>query len=250
MPGPRSAMNFPTGVSSRSARSNSTRLSPTRTAAASTPCDGTVSRCSSSAPNKERYVSTASSRSSTATPRWWMPFACTARVMLPRLDFFRRVAPQRDDSADGLAGSRLRLDVGEQSAHLVADERFLLEQSVREAVEPGAMLRDQPHSLGVRAVGETCLLEVAHLLRLLGERVVIGTHRARDDALRHAVFEDHRAREVGDLLEVVGGAVRDAAEHDLLGRPARERDLHPVDELLARVQVPLLVGKVERVAQS
>ena len=70
-----------------------------------------------------------------------------------------------------------------------------------------------------------------------------------DDAFGHAVLEDHRARQLGHLLEIVGGAVRDAAEDDLLGGAAGERDLHPVDELLARVEVALLLGQVVRVAE-
>ena len=53
----------------------------------------------------------------------------------------------------------------------------------------------------------------------------------------------------GDALEVVRGAVRDPAEHDLLGRPAGEEHHHQVDELLARVQVAILGGHVQRVAE-
>ena len=52
-----------------------------------------------------------------------------------------------------------------------------------------------------------------------------------------------------DLLEVVRGAVRDAAEDDLLGGAPGEVHLHHVDELLLRVQVPVLAREVERVAE-
>ena len=55
------------------------RSSPTRIDAASTPWSGTVCRCSSRPPKRRSYVSTASSRSSTATPRWWIPRACIRR---------------------------------------------------------------------------------------------------------------------------------------------------------------------------
>ena len=148
----------------------------------------------------------------------------------------------------------LALDSGSTSAsmrdHLVADERLLLEQRPREAVESGPMLGDQADRLHVGVVGEAGLLLVAHALGLLGQRVVVGAHRPRDDALRHPVLEDHRAGQLGHLLEVVRGAVRDAAEHDLLGGAAGERDLHPVDELLPRVQVAVLLGEVERVAEG
>src|SRR5919108_2005229 len=149
-----------------------------------------------------------------------------------------------------MPGPRLGLDVGDAGEDLVADERLLLEQRIGEAVERGTVLREQADGLVVGTVGQTRLLHVAQPLRLLGERVVVGAHRARDDALGHAVLEHHRPREVGHLLEVVRGAVRDAPEDDLLGGTARERDLHPVDELLAGVQVPLLVRQVERVAEG
>ena len=46
MPGPALREELADGVSSPSGASSSTRLSPTRTAAASTPCSATVSRCS------------------------------------------------------------------------------------------------------------------------------------------------------------------------------------------------------------
>ena len=96
LPGPRLVRNFPTGVSSPSDASSSTRPSPTFSDAASTPCSGTVSRCSSRAPKICSYVVTASSRSSTATPRWWIPRACT-RAMLPGAF----LATHRSDLATG-----------------------------------------------------------------------------------------------------------------------------------------------------
>ena len=98
-------------------------------------------------------------------------------------------------------------------------------------------------------VGQPALLLVAQPLRLLGERVVVGAHRPRGDVLGHAVLEHHRAGERGRLLEVVGGAVRDAAEDDLLGGAAREVDGQEVGELLLRVQVAILARQVERVAE-
>src|SRR5207302_9867032 len=48
----------------------------------------------------------------------------------------------------------------------------------------------------------------------------------------HAVLEHHRAGQLGRLLEVVRGTVRDAAEDDLLGGAAGKEDGHHVDELL------------------
>ena len=117
------------------------------------------------------------------------------------------------------------------------------------AVERDAVLDEQALRLLERAVGEPGLLGVAHALRLLGEGVVVRAHRARRGHLGHAVLEHHRARDLGHLLEVVRGAVRDPAEDDLLGGAARERDLHHVEELLLRVQVALLHRQVVRVAE-
>src|SRR6266545_1935661 len=121
MPGPRLARNLPTGVSSPSEASSSTRLSPSRMAAASTPCASTVSR-------------------------------------LRLLGRFNRGRLDRNDQTDRVAGARLGLEIREQREHLVADEGLLLQEALREAVESGAMLGDQAHGLEVRVVGETRLL--------------------------------------------------------------------------------------------
>src|SRR5919197_6664147 len=97
---------------------------------------------------------------------------------------YRRPVPlirrQRDDArhADSLRGARFRLDVSDQRDDLLADERLLLEQRVRETVEGGAMLLEEADGFGVRAVGEPRLFLVAETLRLLRERVVVGPHRA------------------------------------------------------------------------
>ena len=138
-----------------------------------------VSRCSSSAPKTDRYVSTASSRSSTATPRWWIPFACNAKVMLPALGSASSAASPLIGTTRPTDSLMLdsACDVGEHRLHLVANERFLLEERVREPVERGAVLRDQPDRLLVGVVGQAGLLLVAQPLRLLGERVVVGAHR-------------------------------------------------------------------------
>ena len=49
--------------------------------------------------------------------------------------------------------------------------------------------------------------------------------------------------------QVVGGAGRDGAEHELLRGAAAEQHRHVVDQLLARLQVAVLVGQVQRVAE-
>src|SRR5919197_3625507 len=256
MPGPRFARNLPTGVSAPREARSSTRLSPTRTAAASTPCSGTRSRCSSSAPKSRSYVSSASSRFSTARPRWWMPRGGTASMLTTRAQSaalrhrlrcrfrtcglgprvrlqrpverpalprpggtacgaasgragFARASVCNDRSSgrlclggksphgsDRLARAGLGLDVGEEPLDLVADERLLLEQRRREAVERAAVLGQQADRLVVRLVGEPSLLLVAEALRLLRERVAVGAHRPRRDHLGHAELEHHLARQL------------------------------------------------------
>ena len=72
---------------------------------------------------------------------------------------------------------------------------------------------------------------------------------ARGDRGAHRVVVDHRARDLGDAREVVGGAGGDRAEHDLLRGAAAEQHGHVVDQLLARLEVAVLLREVERVAQ-
>src|SRR5207302_3480283 len=165
MPGPRLARKRPTGVSSPSGASSSTRPSPTCIDAASTPCASTRSRYSSRAPNRRSYVCTASSRSATATPTWWIPRAST-RAMLPPVgrvglrEPLRGVLRRRDDlrHADRLGRPRLRFDAGEELDHLVADEGLLLEQQAGQPVERAAVLLEQANGRGGRGVGATSLL--------------------------------------------------------------------------------------------
>src|SRR5207237_991998 len=176
---------------------------------------------------------TASSRSATATPTWWIPRAST-RAMLPPVgrvglrEPLRGVLRRRDDlrHADRLGRPRLRFDAGEELDHLVADEGLLLEQQAGQPVERAAVLLEQANGLGVRGVGETSLLLVAQTLRGLRQGVVVGAQRPRRDAVGHAPFEDHRPGDLGHLLEIVCGAVRDASEDDLLCGPAGEGDDH------------------------
>ena len=112
------------------------------------------------------------------------------------------------------------------------------------------MLREQADGLAVGVVGEPRLLGVAQALRLLRQRVIVGPHGPRRDALAHAPLEDHRARDLRHLLEVVRRAVRDAAEDELLGGAARERDDDPVEQLFLRLEVALLLGEVQDVAEG
>src|SRR5206468_9886078 len=66
----------------------------------------------------------------------------------------------------------------------------------------------------------------------------------------HAVLVDHAAGDVGDPLQVVGGPRGDAPEGDLFRDPAGEQDLHVVDQLLAGLQVAVLLRQVQGVAEG
>ena len=111
------------------------------------------------------------------------------------------------------------------------------------------MLREEPNGLLEGMIAEACLLLVANALRVLRERVVVGAHRPRGDFVAHAELEHHLAGELGDPFEIVGGPVRDGAEDDLLGGASREKHLHQVEELLLRVQIAVLLRRVQRVAE-
>src|SRR5262249_12996389 len=84
---------------------------------------------------------------------------------------------ERLDGADGFGSVRLARDRGEQLAQLGAGERLLLQQRVGDAVEQGAVLREEPDRLGVGVVCQPALFGVAEALRLLRQRVVVGPHR-------------------------------------------------------------------------
>ena len=71
-----------------------------------------------------------------------------AAVRRPRALVRERRDPDGARRAHGLRGMRLRLDVAQQRKHLIADERLLLQQRLREPVERRAVLLGQPN--GVR----------------------------------------------------------------------------------------------------
>ena len=91
-PGPRLARNRCTAVSVPAGASNSTRLGPRSSDAASTPWSETAARCSSTPPKSRSYVAIAASRSLTATPRWWMPRVVTRPMLSTRYSTARSSA--------------------------------------------------------------------------------------------------------------------------------------------------------------
>ena len=70
------------------------------------------------------------------------------------------------------------------------------------------------------------------------------------DAVAHAVVGDHRAGRLRGLLDVVGGAGRRIAEHDLLGDAAAHAVDQIVEELVAGLVEAILGGHDHRVAQG
>ncbi len=84
-------------------------------------------------------------------------------------------------------------------------------------------------------------------VRLRQSHVAVG--RAPHAGRAHRVVVDHRVGDVGHALEVIRGAGGDRAEDDLLGHASAEQHGHVVEQLLARLQVAVLGGQVERVAE-
>ena len=67
--------------------------------------------------------------------------------------------------------------------------------------------------------------------------------------LRHAVARHHRARDVGDTPQIIGGAGRQMPEHDELCGAASEKNGHLVFELFARHQEAILYRALNGVAE-
>ena len=57
-------------------------------------------------------------------------------------------------------------------------------------------------------------------------------HRDRSDSAAHTPASHHLAGDAGQVLDVRLGAGGDVAEHDLLRRPAAERDLDLNDQVV------------------
>src|SRR4051794_18548049 len=159
---------------------------------------------------------------------------------LPLAGPHRRGEPDVADRAAVLAGH--------DRVEPAALEDLVGEQLLGDALEQLAVLLDETPRGAVRFEGELALLLVADPAREVGQRVVRG-RRLRRLVGAHRVVVDHRVGDLGDALEVVRRAGRDGAEDDLLGDAAAEEDGHLVDELVARLQVGVLVGKVDDVAQ-
>src|SRR3954452_14244269 len=154
---------------------------------------------------------------------------------------------------DADLADRLGLAVDRPARHdrvdLAAVEDLVGEQLAGEALEQVAVLLDETPRRAMRLEGELALLLVADAPREVGQRLGVDGRRLRRLAGAHRVVVDHRAGDLGDALQVVRRAGRDLAEDDLLRDAAAEQHRHLVDELVARLQVGVLVGQVDDVAE-
>ena len=201
------------------------------------PARGRTTTRTTTAPSRSTPTATTSRPSTTAR--------CSPRPTPP----WRRRRLDRDD-AQALAGrAREARRAGHDALDVVALEHLVLEQLAGELVELVAVLEDQLRGAAHRLVGQVLLLLVAQLARAVGDEAALVRDAARGDRGAHRVVVDHRARDLRDAQEVVGGAGGDRAEHDLLRRAAAEQHGHVVDQLLAGLEVAVLLREVERVAQ-
>ena len=153
--------------------------------AASTPC----SSCARGPPARPRTAARrstiASSRSSTATARWWMPFVATPRCYLSASV---PGSPGRPERARRCRRSRRRATRARcRRAARRSSSLFSVSCSSSASARRSRAARcfvDQADRLVERLIGQPGLLGVAQTLRLLGERVVVGPHRPRGDARR------------------------------------------------------------------
>src|SRR3954470_16967087 len=152
------------------------------------------------------------------------------------------------DVTDGLRRA-VQIAAGHDRVDLAAVQHLVGEQLAGEALQQVAVLLDEAPRRAVRLEGELALLLVADAAGQVGERVGVDRRRLRRLAGAHRVVVDHRAGDLGDALEIVGRAGRDLAEDDLLRDAAAEQHRHLVDELVARLQVGVLVGQVDDVAE-
>src|SRR5882724_3461515 len=150
-------------------------------------------------------------------------------------------------------------DVGEDPLEVLAGQRLLLQQLEDQVVQHVAVgVQDLP-GLGVRGLDERAhlLVDLVRDLERVVRRVAHGpaqervalvlavAHRAEPRA--HAVLGDHRAGDLGGLVDVAGRARGRLVEDQLLGAAATHREDQAADHLRARHQALVVLGHDERV---
>ena len=166
----------------------------------------------------------------------------------------RRNRSRRDGRGGAAAGSKISAICG-----LV--EGLLVEQLEHQRVEDVAVLLEEVVGLLVRGGEELLDLLVDDRGDLFGVVALVAHVAAQErlgvavaeldraEPVTHAVLRDHRAGEVGRLLDVVAGTAGDVVEDQRLGRHAAEHVGQLVEHLAARLAVLVLVGQHHRVAQ-
>ena len=107
--------------------------------------------------------------------------------------------------------------------------------SVRIVVARSYCVGHDAPDLGVDAL-RGVLAEVVAVREVTAEEHLLLAAREvqRAELVAHAPLGDHRPGELGRALDVVAGAGRLLAEHDLLGDPAAHQDRDLVERELAR----------------
>ena len=168
----------------------------------------------------------------------------------------RRAAAEVVERGD----ARPLLDPVEDALEVLAGERLLLEELEDEVVEDVAVGVEDLPRLGVRGLDELAHLLV-DLVRDLERVVGLVAHRAAEERVAllaavahgaepraHAVLGDHRARDLGGLVDVGGRARGRLVEHQLLGAASAHREHQPADHLGAGHEALVVLGDDQRVA--
>src|SRR5919198_2192352 len=150
---------------------------------------------------------------------------------------------------------------GEQPLELLLVDRLALDQDRGYAVQLVHVLAEHLRGRVVRLFDDASDL-VVDLARDLFGIVRLGAHvaaeeglvvataeHARPELLAHAVAHDHLLRCVRDLFQVVRGARRDLAEHELLRCATTERHREIRHQVRLRREVAVLARQRDRVAE-
>ena len=138
---------------------------------------------------------------------------------------------------------------GEDLLHVLAREGLALERIGGEVVEALAVLGEQRAGAPVRVPGQHHRRHVDVAAGPVGERVVAGGQRDRRRSLgverdAHAELADHLFADRVHARQVVDGARERGAEHLFLRRPAAEQGDDLLAQLVARLQVAVLLRRV------
>ena len=245
----------PTGVSGPSGASSSTWPSPTSSSTASTPCSSTVSRCTSCMPEglaveRERGVEVLDGDADVVDPAEHAARRSLARPSGARRSRGGRPACAADAQARAGGRSRARRRAIMRSI-VGALEHLVAQQRVGELVELARGARMSSASAARWASSARSRCSSSRM-----RRVGLGRHRGRRRSSGASVSSVPIAYSWTIAAAISATRLRSSeapvvidAEHELLRRAAAEQHRHVVDQLLARLQVAVLLREVERVAE-